>query len=224
MTAPYYEDELITLYKGNCLDLAHLWVVADVLITDPPYGMAFNSGQKWQSRDEFRERAIAGDNTTDARDDVLAAWGTKPAAMFGTWRVQRPAAVAQILIWNKAGAGPGMGDVRSAFGTSHEEIYLFGTWLRGENKRMGSVITTTVSPSAMTSAVGHPTPKPVSLMETLVSRAPAGVIAEPFAGSGSTLLAARNLGRRAIGVEIEEKYCEIIANRLSQNAFALEEL
>ncbi len=64
--------------------------------------------------------------------------------------------------------------------------------------------------------LGHPTPKPLVLMEQLIERCPAGIVADPFAGAGSTLLAARSLGRRAVGVEIEERYCELIARRLDQ--------
>lgn len=181
---------------------------ADVLISDPPYGMSYKSG--WS-----QHQAIANDQDPEIRDEVLRLWGDRPAAVFGTWRVPRPASTGQVLIWNKLGVGPGMGDLTSAFGTSHEDVYLIGKWKKRAARR-GSVITTESSPAALTQNIGHPTPKPVGLMEILVESAPEGVIADPFAGSGSTLIACRNLGRKAIGVEQVEKYCEIAARRLDQ--------
>ncbi|AXQ64126.1 DNA methylase [Mycobacterium phage KristaRAM] len=206
---PYYQDDQVTLYHGDCLEITE-WLAADVLVTDPPYGMAFVSS--WTKQ----KRPVANDDNTIHRDNALEAWGEeKPAAVFGTWRVAKPPNVRQCLIWDKRGAGPGMGDLTTAFGTSHEEIYLIGHWVKRSTRR-GSVITTESSPSDLTSRIGHPTPKPVGLMETIIAAAPEGVVADPFAGSGSTLVAARNLGRKAIGVELEERYCEIIARRLDQ--------
>lgn len=209
MSIYYYQDEFVTLYHGDCLQITE-WLAADVLITDPPYGMAFQSSRTTE------KRPIENDRDTIARDQVLAAWGSdRPWLMFGTWRVDRPTNTRQVLIWHKQGAGPGMGDLASQFGTSHEEIYLGGAWPK-RTARRGSVITTPESPSALTSLIGHPTPKPESLMSVLVS-ASTGTIADPFAGSGSTLVAAKALGRKAIGVEIEERYCEITAARLAQD-------
>jgi len=207
MATPYHQDDNVTLYHGDCLEITE-WLQADVLVTDPPYGMAYQSG--WSERG-----AIANDEATRARDRALQLWGKKPAAMFGTWRVARPPSTKQVLVWYKRGVGPGMGDLTLAFGSSHEEIYLIGTWTKKTTRR-GSVITTTSSPSELTNRTGHPTPKPVGLMEVIIESAPSGVIVDPFAGSGSTLAAARNLGRKAIGVELEERYCEIIAKRLDQ--------
>lgn len=215
----YYQDDHVILYHGDCLTEHTEWLAADVLVTDPPYGMSFDSG-----RVKGRSRKIANDETTATRDDALKAWGNLPWLMFGTWRTPRPSGVEQVLIWDKTdGVGPGMGNLTAAFGTSHEEIYINGNWHK-KSVRRGSVIRTSGamgSPNGLVARTGHPTPKPVALMETLITAAPPGVIADPFAGSGSTLVAARNLGRHCIGVELEERYCEIIARRLSQGALDL---
>ena len=219
----YYQDEHVTLYHGDCLELTD-WLEADVLVTDPPYGMAWQSGQ----RKGEKLATIAGDESTAVRDNAIKAWGlSKPSLVFGTWRVAPPPGEKLRLIWAK-GSTAGMGDLRMPWGPAHEDIHLLGNgWDREKAgvKRSGSVITTYEvrgGASGEENATGHPTPKPVALMEQLIERTPQGTIADPFAGSGSTLVAARNLGRRAIGVELEEKYCEIIANRLSQGAFNFE--
>lgn len=115
-----------------------------------------------------------------------------------------------------------MGDLSIPWGPAHEDIHLLGEgWNRKETgqKRIGSVIATRGvrgGSAGEENFTGHPTPKPVPLMERLIERCPPGVVADPFAGSGSTLRAAKNLGRRAIGVEVEERYCEVIAKRLDQ--------
>lgn len=212
---PYYADDSVTLYHGDCREI-DAWLTADVLVTDPPYGMSYEAG--W---DKARAQPIAGDNDTAVRDAALALWGDRQAAVFGTWRVDRPAGTKQVLVWDKTdGVGPGKGDLTSAFGTSHEEIYLLGNWPK-VGVRRGSVIRTSVamqSANGLVARSGHPTPKPVGLMEQIAA-ATSGVVADPFAGSGSTLIAARNLGRRVIGVEVAERYCELIAGRLAQGAF-----
>lgn len=208
---PYYQDDYVTLYLGDCLTEHREWLEADVLVTDPPYGMAYLSG--WDSKD----RAIKNDKETSVRNKALNAWGTKPAAVFGTWKEPRPEKTKHLVIWDKTlGTGAGMGDLDASWGNSHEEIYILGEWKRGDRKRHSSVIQTRDGLRSLSGKTGHPTPKPIPLMETIIKASPPGVIADPFAGSGSTLLAAKNLGRRAIGVELEEKYCEIIAKRLSQ--------
>ena len=211
---PYYDHGGITIYHGDCQEILE-WLTADVLITDPPYGMAFVSS--WT----IQKRPIAGDDTTIVRDAALALWGDpKPAAVFGTWKVPRPANVRHRLIWDKQdGSGPGMGDLSAAFGNSDEEIYLLGYWPK-IGRRQSNVLRTDTAMGNHATAIKHPTPKPIDLMERLL-RASVGTVADPFMGSGSTLVAAKNLGRKAIGIEIEERYAEIAALRLSQEVLAL---
>lgn len=213
----YYEDDFVTLYHGDCLTEHSEWLAADVLVTDPPYGVAYTSG-----RVDGRKRSTTGinnDKSPDTRDAALAAWGDRPSISFGSWRVPKPANVRQQLIWDK-GDDPGTGDLTMPWGSSFEEIYVSGKGKIWHGGRTVSVIR--VGKPLGLDRPCHPTPKPVGLMERLIERCPAGVIADPFAGSGATLVAAKNLGRRVIGVELEEKYCEIIAMRCSQEVLELE--
>ena len=216
----------MTLYQGDCLEVTH-WLEADVLVTDPPYGVAWLTretyGGKMNGKGAVREKdAVANDRDTLVRDEVVRLWGSKPFIMFGAWKIQRPEPIDSLLIWHKAGMPPG--PTNAAFMTQHEEIYVRGPGFRKSAPPLRSVITTNEHRPTTVMAIGHPTPKPIGLMETLIDRCIQGVIADPFAGSGATLIAARNLGKKAIGVELEEKYCELIATRLSQQAFDLEEL
>ncbi len=216
MTTPYYQDDLVTLYHGDSLELTE-WTAADVLVTDPPYGVRYQSGSMTRATRTLLA-TVAGDEDTTARDAALAEWGAKPAMIFGGWRQPRPEGTRHLLIWHKAAAKPGYRT--SAWFPAHEEIYVLGDGWAGKPHQ--SVYTTTQAQDGaqgLVAQTGHPTPKPVPLMEALISSCPPGVIADPFAGSGATLIAARNLGREVIGVELEERYCEGIARRLSQQAF-----
>ena len=218
MNAPYYSDEWVTLYHGDCREVTE-WLAADVLVTDPPYGVGWEA-KYGDNRGPNRKRdrkanVISGDDSTEARDEALSLWGDRPAMVFGSWRVPRPAGVRSLLIWNKEGSYSAL--CRAPFFTVHEEVYVLGHDWPMPVKPMRSVITTTEHRSQHTAAVGHPTPKPADLMERLVGATPeACTIADPFAGSGSTLVAAKRLGRKAIGVELDERYCEIAAKRLAQ--------
>lgn len=215
MLEPYFQTDLVTLYHGDCLEITE-WLEADVLVTDPPYGQAYKSNMDRGSRQRWHD-SIVGDETTESRDKGLDLWGQEKAALvFGTWKIEKPKQTKQTVIWDKTPCGF-MGDLGIPFGSAHEEIYCLGKegWT---GTREASIIKAQMLMSNDKTRPDHPTPKPVGLMEKLISKT-LGTIADPFAGSGATLLAARNLGRKVIGVELEEKYCELIATRLSQDAF-----
>lgn len=218
---PYYQDDFVTLYHGDCIELADLWTCADVLVTDPPYGRAWKQGHLKGHARNAASAGIANDTTTDARDRALTAWGSERQAIaFGDLMLAPPAGTKHVLIYQKdatCGLRGAIGGIRR----DTEAIYLLGKWPSGIGGRT-SVFSTrhqiTGGHGAVAKAGGHPHTKPGDVMEELVKMT-SGTVADPFAGSGSTLVAAKNLGRRAIGVELEEKYCEIIAKRLSQEVF-----
>lgn len=215
--APYYQDDFVTLYKGDCLEVTE-WLAADVLVTDPPYGVGWRGMTTGVNKGYDKHKdGIANDKDATVRDAVLDLWQNKPAIIFGSWKIPRPDKTKHRLIWYKMGQAPGA--LNAPFMSQDEEIYILGEGFVSTSPPMRSVIPTREARGVEVAKIGHPTPKPVGLIETLIERCPPGLIADPFAGSGATLIAARNLGRRAIGVELEEKYCEIIATRLSQQAF-----
>lgn len=214
---PYYDDGQCVIYHGDCREIDAWDIAGGVMVTDPPYGMAHRSGKSGA----FGDCRIVGDETPDTRDEVLAKWSPRPALVFGRWSVPKPFGTKATLIWDK-GDLIGMGDLSLPWGPSTEEIYVLGTGFVG--KRGRSVLRYQgIGPYQQARGERvHPTQKPISVLLDLISKCPPlATIVDPFMGSGTTLRAAKDLGRTAIGVEIEERYCEIAANRLAQEVLPL---
>lgn len=213
---PYYQDDLVTLYHGDCREVT-AWLEADVMVTDPPYGRAWKQG-KLDGRPNDHA-GIANDLDTSVRDQVLALWGNRPAVVFGDLMLAPPIGTRQVLIFRKQ-PNAGTRGATGGYRRDVEAIYLVGPWHSGLGGRSSIIATGSRSagnPSSVQSRYGHPHAKPVDTMEELVRYAPDGLIADPACGSGSTLVAAKHLGRRAIGVDLDERYCEIAARRLAQD-------
>ena len=219
MISPYYSDDLVTLYCGKCEEIT-AWLEADVLVTDPPYGIGWSKGTWDASHNPAGHDGIKGDDDTGLRDSALAAWGAdRPALVFGSLRATYPAGWQRMLVFRKPTVGSGLFGNRMPWLTNWEPVFALGKW-PDQTPGLDAVISTR-APSASgysgyVTRYGHPHAKPLDVLETLIQACPPGTIADPFAGSGSTLVAARNLGRPAIGIELEEKYCERAARRLSQ--------
>jgi len=215
---PYYSADGITLFLGDCREVT-AWLDADVLVTDPPYGRAWKQGRlKAAHQADDSHSGIANDLDVSTRDDALRMWGKRQVVMFGDLMLAPPAGNVQTLVFRKppnAGTRGAMGGFRRDV----EAIYLIGPWPTGLGGRTSIVATSARSqgnPSSVQGRHGHPHAKPDDVMQTLISACPPGTIADPFAGSGSTLVAAKLQGRKAIGVEIEERYAEVCARRLDQ--------
>jgi site-specific DNA-methyltransferase (adenine-specific) len=221
---PYYADDLVTIYHGDCREILPS-LTADVIVTDPPYGIGWafhGKGRTGKMRGTRLHPGIVGDADCSTRDGVLDWWGDRPAIVFGTWRSAKPARTYQALVFQKS---PDTGLVGSTTGYRNdwELIFLLGRWPVRDAAWSG-VLRSTVALNSRGGIqdIGHPHAKPLDVMVPLVDRCPPGTILDPFMGSGSTLVAAKSLGRRAIGIEIEERYCEMAAQRCRQEVLGLE--
>ena len=209
MNEPYYADEFVTLYHGDCREITE-WLDADVLVTDPPYGIAVKTD--WSERRPTAwakgDRPIAGDEAAFDPEHLLAF---RHAVIFGgNHFADRLPASPDWLVWDKRRGGtltPGWSapDAELAWSNLGRGCRTFSHLWEGYKRD---------------SEVGqhfHPTQKPVALMQWAIGLAKSeGTVADPYAGSGSTLVAAKRLGRRSIGVELDERYCEVAAKRLAQ--------
>ena len=209
---PYYQDDSVTIYLGDCREILSA-IEFDVIVTDPPYGISYEQTIKTATK----YGAIRGDDSTDLAEWLLNNYGEQPLCIFGANHF--PFALPQAgrwICWDKR-------VVESAdkmLGSPFELAWMSGPDKAGLMYRIqhGGFVNADKANARRL----HPTQKPVTLMKRIIQdHYPDGVIVDPFMGSGTTLRAAKDLGRKAIGIEIEERYCEIAVNRLAQGVLGL---
>jgi DNA modification methylase len=228
------------ILQGDSTKLVHdIAGPIQAIITDPPYGMAFISGsaetaagKKWVKEienDADLEGAIvtflaATIPLVDKCDDEAEMYVFTRWSMTETWtnvinENLQPFEVKNVLVWDKG--TPGMGDVVANWGYSWEAIIYAKKGRRPIPHRRSSVI---AIDRTHASEHIHPTQKPVELIEILIkmSTNPSDLVVDPFAGSGSTIVAAERTGRRGIGIELDPDHAARASARLGQNVFCFE--
>lgn len=212
---PYYERDGITIFCADCRDILPLLGPVDLVLTDPPYnagvdyGRLVNDSLPWSGY-----RKLMGDVLAElerlSNGPILIF--SSVTAMFHLAAVSPPRWVCAwtkpLSLAHRVGGSP--------FLPHWEPCLIYGqVW--GDGGRVPNYHLSDVwscNPEAERN--GHPCPKPIQLIRRLVRIIPGDTILDPFMGSGTTLRAAKDLGRRAVGIEIEEKYCEIAVKRLAQ--------
>ncbi len=214
---PYYSHAGIDIFHGDCREvLPH--VQFDVLVTDPPYGVNLgdHAGAAKCRAGLLRKRGGYTDTpehfTATVVPPLTEAIGRAKRSMVflippSMWQLPAPDAIGGVFVAGAVG--------RNKWGWSNlVHCLLYGT---APGLELGAKATA-ISKTATAERTGHPVTKPLSWLNWAVSLGSltTETIIDPFMGSGTTLVAAKNLGRKAIGIEIEERYCEIAAKRLSQ--------
>ena len=221
---PYYQDENATIYHGDCREVAaELWFGVDLLLTDPPYGISERCDRKGRKRGALAEcndfPPIFGD---DGEFDPEPWLSFPKVVLFGAnhYAHKLPPS-ASWVVWDKRdGLMSKRGDAFNDNGDAEMAWTNLGGPVRVISHRWMGML----KASERTEKRVHPTQKPVAVMRRLITdaRAISGTVMDPFMGSGSTLLAASQLKTQAIGIEIDERYCEIAANRLANAPLTLE--
>lgn len=227
MMRPYYQDSAVTIYHGDCREIVPPMPQVDMILTDPPYnevndrpnfgGWSIRSVNKGGADSAKIDVARIADLLVDATFGSIYAWcGFE---QFSAWVInfRRRELLCRALRWEKTNHSPLNG----------QHAWLSDVELGVFAHRKNAVFNGFCSrcrwllPSKKTT--DHPTEKPYDLFSAIISASSRidNVILDPFMGSGTTLRAAKDLGRRAIGIEIEEKYCEIAAKRMAQEVLPL---
>ncbi|MCP3855539.1 MAG: site-specific DNA-methyltransferase [Actinomycetia bacterium] len=237
MKAPYYQDDHVTIYHGDCLEILPSVDRADVLMTDPPYSLSgsldhhkrkgkgtrrldfFEGDRDWQGMTSMVVDAVSVAST---RHGICSAYVWCGHRQFGHIVGMFEAAQwsTRPLVWRKAcpvPAPPGVG------WDSAVELCVYAfrpgrKWTPPTGTKCPNVIDADSYRHGQPGKVSHPTQKPMQTATTPLrwSSDPGDTVLDPFAGSGTTLRAAKDLGRKAIGIEIDERYCEIAAERCAQ--------
>ena len=218
MATPYYEHGGITIYHGDCREILPTLAKADLVLTDPPYGVAKHLPHTTFGRDENRSRSKA----CAATDWGRLHWDEEPPSDETLMRIVAKGRHAIIfggnyfalppspcwLVWDKDNSGD-FADCELAWTNIPAAVRKFRWRWNGMLQEHGG---------KHKEHRHHPTQKPLAVMKWCIERVPGDpqTILDPFMGSGTTLRAAKDLGRKAIGIEIEERYCEIAAKRLAQ--------
>ena len=239
---PYYEHDGITIYHGDCLDLLPMLEQVDAVITDPPYSSggqfrgdrARSTTEKYVTAQFVNRNEFSGDNLDQRVFMVWSSWWLSAArsvcsdgavlCVFSDWR-QIPALTDAIQVggwvWRNLATWwkPGCRMIKGRFSSSAEYV-IYGTNGAHDSDGEKAVQNVISCPTLTGDDKEHIAEKPIEVMKWVLAVTKANsTILDPFMGSGTTLRAAKDLRRKAIGIEIEEKYCEISAKRLSQEVF-----
>ncbi len=214
---PYYQDEAVTIYHADCRDVLPTLGEVDLVLTDPPYGIGEAAGKN-KSRGLLATSKDFGneawdDQPIDARLMDLVRAASRTQVIFGGNYYDLPP-TSCWLIWDKDNGATDFADCEMAWTNMTTATRLL-KW-RWQGMLQGDM--------GNKEHRWHPTQKPVPVMRWCIQRVPnAQTILDPFMGSGTTLRAAKDLGRKAIGIEIEieERYCEIAAKRMAQAVMEL---